>query len=66
LAYFKQGFKQKKLSNNGVDILILILILQNIELQHAVDYSEKSGSGIADCELVAVHHRKNSGSGIGD
>ncbi len=47
-------------------ILILILILQNIEQQHAVDYSEKSGSGIADCGLVALHHGKNSGSGIGD
>ncbi len=29
-------------------MLILILILRNSKLQHAVDYSENSGSGIAE------------------
>jgi hypothetical protein len=31
-----------------------------------VDYSENSGSRIADCILVAAHYGKNSGSGIAD
>ncbi len=66
LAYFQKYFIEKKLSNSWGLIPILTLILRNSklrsselrnskllnrELRHAMDYSENSGSGIAELRI---------------
>jgi hypothetical protein len=55
---------------NGASAILLFCILwpifRNSELRHAVDYSENSGSGIAELRLVTVDYSENSGSGIAE